>query len=222
MKFVHLSIRGNYAEEDFIYPVYGVSGYQRVCRGKTYLVGTDATWPPMEYIGPDKQIIGYEVDYVNVVAKEAGIKIEIKNVAWDGLFAGLDLGRLDVVVSSVTITNDRKKVMEFTNPFYKVKQAVILPKDSKATSIADLKGDTLGAQTGTTGYFAIQKMDGVTAKSYDEISYAIESAHTRAALTVAMNLTVASFALMRKEYADKLKIAFILEDAAVEEYGMAL
>ena len=190
---------------------------------KTYLVGTDATWPPMEYIGPDKQIIGYEVDYVNAVAKEAGIKIEIKNVAWDGLFAGLDSGRLDVVVSSVTITNDRKKVMEFTDPFYRVKQAVILPKDSKATSIADLKGDTLGAQTGTTGYFAIQKMDGVTAKSYDEISYAIESAYTgRIDGVVCDEPTAASFALMRKEYSDKLKIAFILEDAEVEEYGMAL
>ena len=83
--------------------------------------------------------------------------------------------------------------------------------------------DGLGAQTGTTGYFAIQKMDGVTAKSYDEISYAIESAYTgRIDGVVCDEPTAASFALMRKEYSDKLKIAFILEDAEVEEYGMAL
>ena len=190
---------------------------------KTYVVASDPTWPPMQYVSADKEIIGYEIDYVKAIADAMGFEVEIKNVAWDGLFAGLDAGRFDMVASSVTITEDRLKVMDFSKPFYKVKQAVILPKDSTATSIADLKGKTLGAQLGTTGYFAIQKMDDVTAKSYDEVSYAMESAFTgRIDGVVCDEPTAASFALMREEYAEKLKIAFIIEDADEEEYGIVV
>jgi len=190
---------------------------------RTYVVATDPTWPPMQYISSDKQIIGYEIDYVEAVAKEAGIKVEFKNVAWDGLFAGLDSGRFDMVASSVTITEDRQKVMDFSQPFYTVKQAVILPKESTATSVADLKGKTLGTQLGTTGYFAIQQMDGVIAKSYDEVSYAIESAYTgRIDGVVCDEPTAVSFALMREEYAGKLKIAFILDEIEAEQYGIVV
>ena len=194
-----------------------------VAAEKTYIAATDPTWPPMEYVSSDKKIIGYEIDYVNAIADAVGIKVEFKNVAWDGLFAGLDAGRFDMVASSVTITEDRQKVMDFTHPFYRVKQAVILPKDSTAKSSADLKGKTLGAQLGTTGYFAIQKMDDVTAKSYDEVSYAMEAAFTgRIDGVVCDEPTAASFALMREEYAKKLKIAFIIEDAEEEEYGIVV
>ena len=190
---------------------------------KTYVAATDATWPPMEFINSDKQIVGYTVDYVNAIAKELDINIEFKNVAWDGLFAGLDAGRFDMVAASVTITPDRQKVMLFTDSYYTVKQAVILPKDSKITSLKELEGKTLGAQLGTTGYFAIQKIPGTTAKSFDEVSFAMEALYTGRIDGVVCDEPVAvDFALSREEYAKKLKIGFIIEDADREEYGIAI
>ena len=194
-----------------------------IAAGKTYVAATDPTWPPMEFVSSDKQIVGYTVDYVQAVAKELDITIEFRNVAWDGLFTGLDAGRFDMVAASVTITPDREKVMFFTNPYYTVKQAVILPKDSTITSLKGLEGKTLGAQIGTTGYFAIQKIPGTTAKSYDEISFAMESLYTgRIDGVVCDEPVAADFALSREEYAKKLKIAFIIEDAASENYGIAI
>lgn len=203
--------------------ILGTSSVCAAASEKTYVAATDPTWPPMQYVDSNKQIVGYEVDYLHAVAEQLGIKIEFINVAWDGLFAGLDSGRFDMVAASVTITPEREKVMDFTDSFYVVKQAVILPKDSTATSVADLKGDTLGAQLGTTGYFAIQKMDGTKAKSFDEVSFAMEALYTGRINGVVCDEPVAvDFALNRKEYAEKLKIAFIIEDADSEEYGVAL
>ena len=71
---------------------------------KTLIVAHDATWPPMEFINKEtKQVMGYSVDYIDAVAKEGGFKVVHKNVAWDGIFAGLENGNYNVIASSVTI-----------------------------------------------------------------------------------------------------------------------
>ena len=57
---------------------------------KTINVATDATWPPMEIVDANKNIVGFDIDFLNAVAKEAGFKVEFKNTAWDGIFAGLE------------------------------------------------------------------------------------------------------------------------------------
>ena len=195
---------------------------QAFAADKTYVIATDPNWPPMEYVAPDKEIIGYEIDFVKAIAKEMGINVEFKNVMWDGLFAGLDTGRFDAGASTVTITDDRKKTMEFSDPFFKFKQAVILSKDNDAKTVADLKGLTLGGQVGTTGYFAIQRMEDVDAKSYDDVTMAVEAAYSgRTDGAVCDEPVAANFIFKQKEYADKLKIAFILEDAEIEECGIA-
>ena len=189
---------------------------------KTYVIATDPNWPPMEYVSSDKEIIGYEIDLVKAAADEMGIKVEFKNVMWDGLFAGLDTERFDAVASTVSITEDRKKTMEFSTPILKFKQAVILAKDKEANSLEDLKGLTLGAQVGTTGLFAIQRVDGVESKSYDDVTMAVEAAYSGRTDGAVCDEPVASnFIFKQKEYADKLKIAFIIEDAEVEECGIA-
>src|SRR5690349_24453635 len=75
---------------------------------KSIKVATDATWPPMEMVDVNKKIVGYDIDFMNAVAKEAGLTVEFKNTAWDGIFAGLDSGQYDAIISSVTITDERK------------------------------------------------------------------------------------------------------------------
>ncbi|PIE60298.1 MAG: basic amino acid ABC transporter substrate-binding protein, partial [Desulfobulbus propionicus] len=141
---------------------------------KTIVFATDATWPPMEFVNKDKQVVGYAIDFMNAAGKEAGFKPVFKNTAWDGIFAGLAAGKYDAIVSSVSITEDRKKAMDFSEPYFTVRQALIVNKKSTAKSIADLKGEKVGAQIGTTGYFAIKATEGVEAKSYDEIGLAME------------------------------------------------
>ncbi len=190
----------------------------------TLTIAHDATWPPMEFIDKDtKQVIGYSVDYIDAVAAEAGFKVVHKNVAWDGIFAGLENENYDVIASSVTITEERAKQYDFSLPYYEVRQAVVMNKESTAASTDDLKGKTLGGQLGTTGYFAIKNIENTTAKSYDEIGLAMEDLFNGRIDGVVCDDPVAvQYALMQEEYKAKLKVAFIIPAEIPEEYGFAI
>lgn len=186
------------------------------------VIASDATWPPMEFVNEQKEIIGFEIDLIRAIAKEGGFEVEIKNVAWDGIFAGLAAGKYDAVLSSVTITEERKKAMDFTLPYFKVRQALVVPKESPAKALAELKGKTLGGQIGTTGYFTIKKTEGLTPKSYDEIGLAMEDLFNgRIDGVVCDDPVAAQYALQKAEYAAKLKIGAVL-DTGDEFYGMAV
>lgn len=188
---------------------------------KTIVIATDATWPPMEFVDSDKQLVGYSIDYMTAAAKAAGFKAVFKNVAWDGIFAGLAAGKYDAVCSSVTITEKRQKSMDFSIPYFKVRQALIVAKDSDAKSLADLKGQKVGGQIGTTGYFAIKAAEGVEAKSYDEVGLAMEDLNVgRIAGVVCDDPVAANYAM--DQYRDTLKIATVIESGEVELYGVAV
>ncbi len=188
---------------------------------KTIVFAVDATWPPMEFIDSDKQIVGYSIDYMTAAAKAAGFTPVFKNVAWDGIFAGLAAGKYDAVCSSVSITDKRKKVMDFSTPYFKVRQALIVPKDSNVKSLADLKGQKVGGQIGTTGYFAIKGAEGVEPKSYDEVGLAMEDLKVgRIAAVVCDDPVAANYAMA--QYKDTLKIASVIETGEVEHYGIAV
>ncbi len=190
--------------------------------GRMVVVAQDATWPPMEFLNENKEIVGFAPEFMKAVAKEAGFELELKNVAWDGIFAGLDAGQYDAVCSSVTITEERKKAMDFTQPYYKVRQALVVPKTVDVKGLEEMKGKTLGAQIGTTGYFTIKKAKGLTAKSYDEIGLAMEDLFNgRLDGVVCDDPVAAQYALQKAEYAAKLKIASILETGD-EYYGIAV
>ena len=187
----------------------------------TIVFATDATWPPMEFVNDQKQVVGYAIDFMTAAGKEAGFKPVFKNTAWDGIFAGLAANKYDAVSSSVTITEERKKAMDFSEPYFTVRQALIVNKNSTAKSLQDLKGQKVGGQIGTTGYFAVKAVEGVEAKSYDEVGLAMEDLNVgRIAAVVCDDPVAANYAL--DKYKDNLKIAAVIESGAAEDYGVAV
>jgi polar amino acid transport system substrate-binding protein len=189
----------------------------------TIVFATDATWPPMEFKDANNQVVGFAVDYMNAAGKEAGFTPVFKVVAWDGIFAGLATGRYDAICSSVSITQERKKAMDFSLPYYKVRQALVVRKDSAAKSLEDLKGKRVGAQISTTGYFAIKEVKEVEPKSYDEIGLAIEDLFNgRIDGVVCDDPVAAQYALTNEKYKSSLKIGAIIETKKVEYYGIAV
>jgi len=171
-------------------------------------VATDATWPPMEMVDANKQIVGYDIDFINAVAKEAGLTVEFKNTAWDGIFAGLDSGQYDAIISSVTITDERKAKYDFSDAYTSIGQILVVPKTDKTSkTIADLKGKKVGSQIGTTGAMEVKKVAGVESKTYDEIGLAFaDMAAGRISGVVCDEPVAAHFALKKKEYKEKFKI----------------
>jgi len=190
---------------------------------KTIVFATDATWPPMEFMDAHNHVVGFAVDYMAAAGTEAGFTPVFKVVAWDGIFAGLATGKYDAICSSVSITEERKKAMDFSIPYFKVRQALVVRKESTAESLEDLTGRKVGAQIGTTGYFAIRRVSGVVPKSYDEVGLAIEDLFNgRIEGVVCDDPVAAQYALANEKYRTSLKISDIIETGDVEYYGIAV
>lgn len=184
-------------------------------------VASDATWPPMEMLDSNKHLVGFDIDFMNAVAREAKFKVIIQNTAWDGIFAGLATGKYDAVISSVTINDKRKATVDFSEPYINAGQVLVLPKASKANVLGDLKGKKAGAQIGTTGAFEINKVKGVTLKSYDELGLAFEDMVAgRIDAVVCDTPIAANYALQKTEYKGKFRIAG--RPFTSERYGIAV
>lgn len=136
-------------------------------------VGSDCTWAPMEFVEGDK-IVGFDVDITAAIAEKLGLKLDYQNTAWDGMFPAVAAHKFDMVISSITITDDRKKEMDFSDPYYNVNQSVTVKQDSGVDSAAKLDGKKIGVQIGTTGEMEAKKITGATVNTYDDIIMAFE------------------------------------------------
>ncbi|MEJ8544076.1 basic amino acid ABC transporter substrate-binding protein [Brevibacillus borstelensis] len=144
---------------------------------KVYVVGTDAAYPPFQMLEADNKITGHDIDVLNAIAEAGGFKVEWKNTGWDPLFDGLDRGTVDIGISSITITEDRKKKYDFSEPYFEANQLILVPEDSPVNKLADLKGKKIGVQGATTGGEVVKKAFGDTyqgLKEYDDMPSAVD------------------------------------------------
>ncbi len=127
---------------------------------KVYAVGTDAAYAPFESQNEKGEIVGLTVDVVTAVAKKAGIEVKFVNTPWEGIFNSLAQGDRDMLASSITITDERKQTMDFTNPYFDAYQLIAVKATSKVSKFDDLKKLKVGVQTGTTGDEVVTKQQG--------------------------------------------------------------
>jgi polar amino acid transport system substrate-binding protein len=129
---------------------------------KVYVVGTDAAYAPFESQNEKGEIVGFDIEVVQAIAKKAGIEVKFVNTPWEGIFNALGQGDRDMVVSAVTITEERKGTMDFSAPYFDAQQLIAVKETSKVAKFADLKKLKVGVQTGTTGDEAVSKLQGKT------------------------------------------------------------
>jgi len=176
-------------------------------------VACNPTWPPMELLDDDKNIVGFDVDMIHAICKEVGLEAEFRNVAWDGIFAGVAAGSYDLVASGVTITPERQKNFLFTEPYYNVSQIVVLPNGKVAKGFEDLKGKKVGGQIGTTGIFVAQKC-GVKfdLKEYDDVGLAMQDlVNGRIDAVICDSPVALYYANKKKGFSEELSIGFRTE-----------
>lgn len=128
-------------------------GLARIKRTGVLRVGTDATYPPFEWIDTATgRVEGFDIDLVNEICKELGCRAEFIVVPFDGIIAGLNSGKYDMIASTFTITPERAREVAFSDPYYDGGQAIAVPiYDSLTFGPDDLKGKTIAVQLGTTG-----------------------------------------------------------------------
>ena len=129
---------------------------------KVYVVGTDAAYAPFESQNEKGEIVGFDIEVVQAAAKKAGVEVKFVNTPWEGIFNALGQGDRDMVVSAVTITEERKQTMDFSDPYFDAQQLIAVKDNSKIAKFADLKKLKVGVQTGTTGDEAVTKLQGKT------------------------------------------------------------
>lgn len=119
--------------------------------GGTLRMGTNATFPPYEFVGDDGNVQGIDADIAAAIADKLGMKLEITDMEFDSLIPALQSDTIDVALAGMTVTPDRQENVDFSDSYAKGVQVIIVKDGSDIASPDDLEGKNIGVQTGTTG-----------------------------------------------------------------------
>src|SRR5262245_14766012 len=153
-------------------PLLAQSTLERVRAAGRLRVGIDATYPPFG-IAEGDDFSGFDVDIARAIARELGVKAQLVNASFDGVFPALQNGNFDVVISAVTITPERSATMLFSDPYIAAGQQIVVRGDSTIGGPDELGGRTVGVQINTTAQFSMEKRQGVTIAKYNTIDLAL-------------------------------------------------
>jgi len=114
------------------------------------VVASSATYTPFAFENKDKQIVGFDIDIVNAIAKQQHLKLRIVNTPFSSIFASLNNGDVDLVISGVTINDKRKQSFDFSAPYFDARQLIAVPKNSPVKSLKDLDDKKVAVVSGST------------------------------------------------------------------------
>ena len=115
-------------------------------------MSTNAAFPPYEMTADDGSFEGIDIDVAAAIADKLGLELQIDDMDFDAALLATQNGKSDMVMAGVTVTDERQKVMDFSDTYAEGIQSIIVPEDSDIASVDDLAGKTIGTQRGTTGY----------------------------------------------------------------------
>lgn len=202
----------------------GASAAAPAAAEKVYNVAMNANFPPFESTTTGGEIVGFDVDIMNAMAEAGGFKVKYKNQPWDGIFATLTSGENDILISGITITEERKQSMLFTAPYFEVKQVILVPKGQDIKLADDLKKlDRVGVTTGTTGDTAAQKILGATSAKiarFESLPLVIKDVENGGVQAMVSDSAVVAHYI--KNNSDQGFTMVEVPDFPKEEYGIAV
>lgn len=144
--------------------------------GGVLVMATNAEFPPYEY-HDNGSIVGIDVDIAKAIAEKLGMELEVEDVAFDSIIPEIVSGKADMGLAGMTVTEDRKASVDFSDTYAKASQMIIVKDDSSITGPDDLKGATVGVQLGTTGdiYVSDLEADGTTVERYNKGFEAVQA-----------------------------------------------
>ncbi len=131
------------------------------------VVGTNAEFPPFEYIGDDGEPDGFDIALIKAIGEKLGMEVRIENMEFASLVAAIG-NKIDVAIAGMSVMPDREDAVDFSDSYYEAVQNVIVLADSSIASAADLENKTIGVQMGTTGQYTAEEIAGVTVQAYNK------------------------------------------------------
>lgn len=136
--------------------------------GEPLNVGSDIPYPPFEQ-GKPGHYTGFDVELMEAIAEKIGRKAEFHDTSFETIFRDVGQGKFEAAMSAATITEEREKAVDFSNPYYLSEQAVLVKEGSPIKSLENLEGKTVAAQQGTTGLeLAKEELGGSEIRPYPE------------------------------------------------------
>ena len=190
--------------------------------GVTYKVGTEASFPPFEYV-ENGQYVGFDIDLIKEIGKLKGFDVEVIDISFDSLIPSLTTGNIDIIAAGMTITEDRQKVVDFTIPYYSGDQSILVRKDSDFDITVLFGNHKIGVQTGTTGDLWVTEhlsdkniIPKKNITRYDTFNFAVRDLVNKNIDAIVLDNPVAE----RFTKTDPVKIVGIIKTE--ESYGMAV
>ncbi|MDX6635859.1 MAG: polar amino acid transport system substrate-binding protein [Solirubrobacterales bacterium] len=185
--------------------------------GEPLTVGSDIPYPPFEQ-GKSGEYTGFDIELMEAIGEKIGRAPEFQDTSFETIFRDVAQGKFDAVISAATITEEREKAVDFSNPYYLSEQAVLVKEGSEIKSLEDLEGKTVAAQQGTTGLeLAKEELSGSEIRPFPEGPDAVNALKSGTVEGVIIDAPVAQNAVEKSggvEIAEKVPTE--------EEYGIAV
>jgi ABC-type amino acid transport substrate-binding protein len=185
--------------------------------GEPLSVGSDIPYPPFEQ-GKPGEYTGFDIELMEAIGEKIGRTPEFQDTSFETIFRDVAQGKFEAVISAATITEEREKAVDFSNPYYLSEQAVLVKEGSDIKSLEDADGKTVAAQQGTTGLeLAKEKLGGSEVRPYPEGPDAVNALKAGTVEAVIIDAPVAQNAVEKSggvEIAEKVPTE--------EEYGIAV
>ena len=192
--------------------------------GKVYRVAMNAEFAPFESMNEKNEVQGFDVDLMNAMAEVGHFKVEYKHQPWESLFAALKNGDVDMLASAVTINDERKQTMAFTDPYFEITQVILVPQNKEIKSVEDLKkARKVGVVTGNTGDTAVSKILGSNSDKiarFENVTLVIKELENGGLDVVVSDSAVVGNYL--KNNGNKGFTMVAVPDFEVEHYGIAV
>ncbi|WP_368505636.1 glutamine ABC transporter substrate-binding protein [Alkalihalophilus sp. As8PL] len=187
---------------------------------ESYVVATDNAYVPFEFLDEETgELVGFDIDLMTAIADEAGFDIEFEAMEFDGIVAGIGSGRFDIGIAGMTITEERKENIDFSQPYYEAGLIVAVQADNdEINSVDDLDGKTVATRTGSTSETYIRENTGGTPEAFPQITEAYQNVIQGRADAVIYDIPNVQY-YASTEGGGQLKT--IGEPLTGEEYGIA-
>ncbi|HSC21127.1 MAG TPA: basic amino acid ABC transporter substrate-binding protein [Solirubrobacterales bacterium] len=185
--------------------------------GEPLSVGSDIPYPPFEQ-GKPGNYTGFDIELIEAIGEKIGRKPEVQDTSFETIFRDVQQGKFDAAISAATITEEREKAVDFSNPYYLSEQALLVAEGSPFKELKELEGKTVGVQQGTTGQeLAKEEIGGAEIRPYPEGPDAVNALKSGTVEGVVIDAPVAQNAVEKSggvEIAEKIPTE--------EEYGIAV
>ncbi|MGJ9457975.1 glutamine ABC transporter substrate-binding protein [Oceanobacillus sp. CF4.6] len=186
----------------------------------TYTVVSDTSFVPFEFM-EDGEYTGFDIDLIHAIAEEAGFEIELETTNFDGIIPGLQTGQFDIAIAGISITEDRKKAIDYSDPYYESGLAIGVASDNEdINGIEDLEGKTVATRLGSTSASYIEEnIESAEANQYEQLDQAylsVENGSSDAILYDAPNVNY----YIQTQGEGSMKVVGDLYQA--EDYGIAI